>query len=241
MRALIAGVIFCITSSAFAADTLVPVRQVTVTGSADRKVTPDVAHVNVTINGNNLKVEAAKAEHDKKLQNVIAIAKAEGIDEAHIKTQNSSIQPQYTYENNKRIFKGYSVQTSLDIKVKKIESLGALLDKLTSAKIESSAPEWQNLLSVSYSIDSPDKIRDEMLAEAIKNARSKAEKMAAAAGTSIGRVLTMNEGNTPSFEMRPMPMMARASMDGVSAKSAVTPPPGEQEVNASVSVTFELN
>ncbi len=229
--------------SAMAAD-LVPQRMVTVNGAAERKIVPDEAHVNVNVSGLDGKLDAAKVQHDKKLKEVIKIAKDNGVDEKQIKTQHSSIQPQYTYENNKRIFKGYQVQTALDITVKDTGKLGELVDKLSSAKLETgNANEWQSMLNVNYSLSNPDKVRDELLADAIKNARAKAENMASAAGASVGNVIAINEGGTPNIVFPPMPMVRAMAMKGgaeMAADVSMAPPAGEQQVNASVTVSFEL-
>lgn len=222
---------------------LTHVRSVTASGTAERKVALDEAHVSVTIGATSMKLAEAKAAHDRKLRDVVAIAKKEEINEAQIKTQSSSTQPQYTWENNKQNFKGYRVATTLGITVKEIGAVGALLEKLSAAGLEQdNKPEWGQLISVSYSISNPDKIRDEMLADAIKNARAKAENMAAAAGASLGNVLQINESGTPQFAPIPMPMMARAMVasDGAMAEKSVAPPVGEQSLNANVTVTFEL-
>lgn len=219
-----------------------PVRSISVSGTAERKIAPDQAHVMVNFGATNLKLEAAKAEHDKKLKQVMDITKKVGIEDAQVKTQNSSIQPQYTWENNKQNFKGYRVQTMLDITLKKAEMVGDLVEKLSSAGLENgSGQEWGNLINVNYAIGNPDKIRDEMLADAIKNARAKAENMATAAGGTVGDVIQINEGDAPQLIFPPRPMMAMAaSLGGGAADKAVSPPVGEQEVNANVTVIFEL-
>lgn len=225
------------------ADELKPVRSITVTGQAERKVVPDEAHINFNVSAMNAKLAAAKSEHDDKLRKVIDIAKSAGIEEAQIKTDSATIQPQYNYENNKQVFKGYRVATSLDITVKKTESVGTLMEKLTNAGLENKTDnEWMGLMSVNYTISNPNKIRDEMASDAIKNARAKAEQMAAAAGASLGQVYQVNEGNAPSFNYpRPMPMMAMARSNEIAPPAIpVVPPAGEQEVNASVTVTYEL-
>lgn len=229
--------------SAMAAD-LVPQRMITVNGMAERKIVPDEAHVNVNVSGLDAKLDTAKAQHDKKLKDVIAIAKANGVDEKQIKTQNSSIQPQYTYENNKRNFKGYQVQTALDITVKDTAKLGDIVEKLSAAKLETGGSEWQNVLNVTYTLSNPDKVRDELLADAIKNARAKAERMAGAADASIGKVIAINEAGTPSMVFPPMPMVRAMAMKGgaeMASDAAMAPPAGEQQVNANVTVSFELN
>jgi uncharacterized protein YggE len=217
------------------------VRSVSVSGVAERKVVPDQANVVVTVAATNAKLETAKAEHDKKLRDVMAIAKKVGIEEKHMKTQHSSTQPRYTWENNKQNFKGYQVQTNLEITVKKMESVGGLLEKLSAANLEQGmGQEWGSLIHVAYAISEPEKVRDEMLAEAIKNARKKAENMASAAGASIGSVIQISEGGAPQFHF-PVPMMARGVVDTVgSAAMETAPPAGEQAVNANVTVMFEL-
>lgn len=227
---------------AHAASEMAPVRSITASGTAERKVTPDEAHVSVTVGAMNMKLEAAKAEHDKKLRDVMAIADKAGIDKPQMKMLSSSTQPNYTWENNRQVFKGYRVSTTIDLTLKKPDILGGLLEKLSSAGLESgSAQEWGSMINVSYTLSNPDKLRDEMLADAIKNARAKAENMAAAAGASIGNVIQINESGTPQFP--PLPMMARAvamkAMDGAAAMETA-PPAGEQSVTANVTVVFEL-
>ncbi len=220
------------------------VRSITASGTAERKIAPDEAHVQVNFGATNLKLETAKAEHDKKLRDVMVIAEKAGIDKAQMKTLSSSTQPHYSWENNKQNFKGYRVQTMIDITVKKIDAVGELIEKLSIAGLETGGTqEWGNLLSVNYTISEPEKIRDEMLADAIKNARKKAENMASAAGASIGNVIQINEGGAPQFNF-PQPMlMARGgvmAMDAQAAKMESAPPVGEQSVNANVNVVFEL-
>ena len=244
MRSLIVLAALCFSTSAFAANELSPVRSVTASGMSERKIAPDEAHVQVNFGATNVKLETAKAEHDKKLRDVMDIAQKAGIDKAQMKTLNSSTQPHYTWENSKQNFKGYRVQTMLDITVKKIDAVGGLIEKLSTAGLETGGTqEWGNLLNVSYAISEPDTIRDEMLADAIKNARKKAENMAAAAGASIGAVIQINEGGAPQFNF-PQPMlMARGgvmAMAADAAKMESAPPVGEQAVNANVTVIYEL-
>jgi uncharacterized protein YggE len=241
MRSLVLIAACLVAASAWAQQA--PVRSITATGVAERKITPDEAHVNVNVGVTNPKLELAKTEHDKKLRDVLAIAKANGIEAAQVKTLNSMTQPHYVWENNKQNLKGYRVQTQLDITVKKTETLGDLLQKLNSAGLENGgAQEWGGLINVNYTIANPDKIRDEMLADAVKNARAKAQNMATAAGASVGEAIQINEGNAPQFNFpTPMPMMARAMKASADAAAPeMAPPAGEQTLNANVTVTFEL-
>ena len=219
-------------------------RSITVTGTAERDVVPDEAHIAVHVSALAPKLDVAKADHDGKLARVIDIAKKAGVEDAQVRALNSSIQPQYSVENSKRVFKGYQVQTMLDVTVKKIDTLGGLIEKFAGANLETGGnSDGAGLMSVNYSVGQPDKIRDEILADAIRNAHSKAESMAAVTGSKLGTVISINENNAPSFAFaQPMPMMRGMAATAVApvTEQSIAPPPGEQQVNANVTVTFEL-
>lgn len=248
-KLILALTVTLLSTSALAQQTFVPIRSITVTGMAERKVVPSEAHIQVNLNSMAMKLADAKTAHDKKLKKLMGIVKAEGIDEKKVRTENSNIQPIYDYRHDAktnqsiRVFKGYRAQTNLDITVADSEKVGSLTDKITTAGFEEGAnTEWGNLLNLDYRIANPEQISDELLAQAIANAREKADRMASAAGASIDRVYQVHENGAPNFNYpRAVPMMAMAKMEGgAAADAAYAPPAGEQNVQATVSVTFEL-
>lgn len=216
-------------------------RIITVTGKAEQSYVPDEAHVVVNLSAMDMKLSEAKAEHDKKLKKLMKIVGKAGIAEQKIKTQSSNIQPIYRYEMKKRIFDGYRVNSSLDVTVGDTLVLGDLLDDITNAGFEEGTDvKWGNLMSMYYTFSDPDKIRDEMLADAIANARKKADFMAEAAGAEISRVYQISEGSMPHFS-RPVPIMAdRMMKSGIAEMASVAPPAGEQELQVNVTVSYEL-
>lgn len=224
---------------------LVPVRSITVSGMAERKVMPDEAHITVNLNAQDKALATACSAHDKKLISLMAMVKKAGIEEKKVSTQSSNIQPVYTYRNDgsgnsKRVFEGYRVQTNIDITVGDTSKLAGLMDAIANGGFEQGAnTEWGNLMSVYYTLSNPDALRDELLAQAITNARAKAEKMADAAGADIGGVYQINENGTPQFQpvMAPRAMVMKAEMAG---DAAMAPPAGEQNVQSNVTVTYEL-
>ena len=229
-------------ASAARAD-MVPIRSITVSGMAERKVAPDEAHIYVTIGATQPKMANAKSTHDTKLKKLYAIADKNGIERKHLSTQSSSVQPHYTYSDNKQIFQGYRVQSTIDMKLADIAKTGEVTEQIMSSGLEEqNQNEYGQLLSTSYTLSNPDKIRDDMLAEALKNARAKADNMAAAVGAEIARVYQINEGDAPSFQPRPMMVMGMKAdaAPGGAAREAIAPPIGEQELRSTVTVIFEL-
>jgi hypothetical protein len=77
-----------------------------------------------------------------------------------------------------------------------------------------------------------------LLAAAIANAKSKAERMASASGDRLGSVWRMREGNTPDFSPRPIPMIGMRA--AVADSAPMAPPAGETALTSTVSVTYEL-
>lgn len=222
---------------------LVPVRSITVSGQAERKVVPDEAHIIVTLGATQVKLADAKNLHDTKLRKLYAITDKNSIPSKNLSTQSSSVQPDYRYDNGKQIFKGYRVSTTVDIKLDEVGKLGSIVEQVMASGLEEqNQQEYGQLLSVNYTLSNPDKLRDELLAEAIRNARLKADRMAVAAGAEIARVYQVSEGDVPNYTPRPIPMMmaAKADFAAGAAREAVAPPVGEQEVRSTVTVTFEL-
>lgn len=231
-----------------------PVRTISVSGQANKKLVPDEAHLRVNLNSMKLKMAEAKSDHDDKLRALLEITKSEGVEERKVRTESSNVQPIYEYVNMpvtammpnpqpKREFRGYRVQTLLDITVVDTSKVGALMEKITEAGFEKDAnTEWGNLLELNYQVSEPEKKRDELLAEAIAAARTKAERMANAAGSRVVGVQSINEGHVSPYNPMPMMMMAKGAMMAEASADAapVAPPSGEQNLQASVSVVFEL-
>lgn len=222
------------------------IRSITVNGMEERKLVPDEAHITVNLNAQDKELAKARAAHQQKLAKLMAIVKKAGIDERKVATQSSNIQPVYSYRNdgngkNQRLFEGYRAQTNLDITVSDTAKLGALMDQIASAGFEQGAnTEWGNLLHVYYTLSQPERLRDEMLVAAIANARAKAERMAQAAGASLGKVYAINESGTPEFRPMMAPMAARAGFADAKLQMEAAPPAGEQQVQSNVTVTYEL-
>lgn len=232
--------IFAIASAARAE--MIPVRSITVTGKAERKVIPDEAHVIVTIGATDMKMAVVKARHDAKLKKLFAIADKNRIERKHLTTQSSSVQPYYVWENNKQEFRGYRMQSSIDVKVADITKTADVVEQLMASGLEeNNQQEYGQLINTSYTLSNPDKLREEMLGNAIRNARTKADYMAEAAGARIAGVYQINESEVPNYQPQPMLMMAKAAMaEGAAGDQAVAPPTGEQDLRSSVTVIFEL-
>ena len=154
-----------------------------------------------------------------------------GLDEHDIQTVNFSINPQQKYDRNSGTSTviGYKVFNTVRIKVRKIEDLSDILDKVV--KLGSN-----QVNGIEFSVGDKTALLDEARRRAIAEARRRAELYADAANVKLGGVISITEqgAHRPS----PRPVMARTMR--ASADSAPPIQPGTQKWSVTVNVSFAL-
>lgn len=193
--------------------------------------TPDIATISAGVVTQAPDAASAMRENAARMDKVIAALKRAGIADRDLKTSNISLQPQYRYANNEPpVITGYQASNNVTVRFRDIGKSGSVLDALV-------ATGANQINGPDLGVDNPDAAMDEARADAIAKARARAELYAKATGLKVKRILSISEG---SFEMpRPMPIMMRAQ--GMMAEAADTKIlPGEQSLNVTVSVRFEL-
>jgi hypothetical protein len=213
-------------------------KTLSVTGSATTSIDPDLLNVQF---GVEVQKETAKEAFDanSQLMNAIVNAiKSVGITEDEISTTQLTIYPVYESYQEKEtgIYKqklvGYSVSNIIRVETKKLG--------LASDIIDSAVQAGANRVDSVYFTLSPQRqmqVSDDLLAEAIKNAKSKAEKALAPLDYQIIGIkhLSLSEFGYPP----PMPYYKTAMYDGAMAESARAPVfSSDQDVSTSASVVF---
>jgi len=216
---------------AFAADTQAP-RTITVTGQGEAKAAPDEAQISTGVVTQAQTAAAALAANTRAMTQVFATLKGIGIPDKAIRTSEFSVSPQYTaYHagNGSETQKvtGYQVTNSVSVTIDDLSKLGPALDALVSSGSNS-------LGSIEFDIRDPKPLMTAAREAAMKDAVSRAQTYAGAGGFHLGPILAVNEGGYEA----PRPVFV---MEKIAAPAA--PPPmaaGEQNVSASVSVTFQI-
>ena len=133
---------------------------------------------------------------------MLAAIKESGIADRDIQTSRLSLQPQY--DPNKsgaaRLI-GFQVNNQVTVKIRDIGKLPAVLDRAIAAGAN-------EMSGIEFVVSEQSKLLDKARAEAIADARRKAELYANAAGMKVGRVVAISEeGAVPP--PRPYPGDAR--------------------------------
>ena len=200
---------------------------ITVTGTGSVTRVPDVARVSVGVSVTKASVKGARDSAGKSMQAVIAAIKAMGIDEKDIKTISIDLSPEYSNSSTPKIV-GYRMSQQLQITVRDLDKAGDVVDTATAKGATEVNGLW-------FEVDDPASSMDEARAAAITQARTSAQKMAAAAGVSLGGGVSISE----SVASVPGPYYYGAAAFDAAALTPVER--GTQDVQATVTVIFEID
>ncbi len=213
-----------------------PVRTITVVGTGKASGAPDVAHVNVGVETLGPSLQQVVDDNKTKMTALLAALKAQGIADKDIRTSNYSVYvespqpPQPAVEGTAR--RGpvtYHVSNQVDVTVRDITKLGDVLDKAVAAGAN-------NVYGVNFSVDDPTKLQGMARANAIADAKARAQDLAGLTGVTLGDVISVSE-----VISSPGPVFAGAVE--ARAYSAAAPVPiqtGELEVSMNVQVTYAI-
>lgn len=190
---------------------------------------PDLATIRAGVVTQGTTAQAALSENATRMDRVIAALKRAGVADRDLQTATIQLNPQYRYgENVPPAITGYQATNTVSVRFRDVAKSGAILDALVR--------EGANQIDgPNLALEAMDTAMDEARTDAIRRARARAELYAKAAGLRVERILVIAEGAT-ALPPQPMPqMMMRAEM----AKDSQVLP-GEQEINATVTVRFLL-
>jgi len=201
---------------------------ISATGEVSR--VPDVAVISAGVVTRSATAVAALAENATRMERVRAALKRAGIADRDIQTSTVSLNPDYRYaENQPPQLTGYSATNTVNVRFRDIKATGKILDALVA--------EGANQINgPSLTIDKPEAALDEARTRAIANGRARAELYARSLGMRVVRLLSVSE--TGGYGGGPVPMMARGAIAQMDAKTEVVP--GEQQLQVSVNMSFEL-
>ena len=205
-------------------------RYITVTGVGTISVVPDAVRFNATVSSLASTNAAALSSASKSAAAVRAALKEKGIALKDIRSANISVYPEYnwTQEAGTKIT-GYRASQSFDVLVRKASNAGTIIEAVVTA-----GGDNVQLGGVIPTTLNPAIATEEARAAAVANAKSKASSYAKLLGTSIGKVLSLEEQSSPIYSS-PFPM-AKAEAD-----SAVQIDLGEQDVTVTITVRWALN
>ena len=202
----------------------------TMNGVGSAQIAPDMAEVTLGVVTEAKDAARAHADNAAQAARVQNAVKALGIAERDIQTTRYDFSPVYDVRDNGRsVTTGYTVTNAVVVRVRDLNNVGKVID----AALANGA---NRVDSLEFSASDTNEAKNTALADAARDARSKADAVARALGVRVVRVLTVHadaQSYTPRNFM-PM-MMAKEAYDAGTPISA-----GELSVKASVNVTYVI-
>ena len=209
------------------------VRTLSVSGSGEALLAPDIAYIYVGVHTENSTAATAVEENTSQTQELVKAIRDFGIDEKDIRTTNFSIYPMDRFDPATGLPSGekvYAVDNTVYVTVRDLTKLGDLLDTAVQAGAN-------NINSVQFDVAEKDEALKQARADAVKDAESQAQSLAQAAGLSLGEIqsISFNESSPyPIFD-------GKGGGGAIAAEQAAVPiQPGQLTFTVYVNVTYAL-
>jgi uncharacterized protein YggE len=205
---------------------------ISVSGHGSVNIPPDTASVNIGVDVIKPTLDEAQEQATAQATAVIEALRAAGIAAEDIQTDYFSVNILRDYSENAdpTLITGFEIINQLRVEVRDTSTLGEILDAAVNAGANS-------IYGVTFYVDDQTAAASEARVEAVADARVKAEELAAAAGMTLGPVISISEGAAPLID--PVYGMARGGGQGA-MEAAVPVEPGSTTVAVDVLMTFEL-
>ena len=166
-----------------------------------------------------------------RMERVLAALKRAGVADRDIQTSNVSLNPEYRYpENQSPQLVGYTASNSVTVRFRDIRKLGQ--DPRCAGRRGCEPDQRPNL-----SIDKPEAALDEARAQGRSRPAARAPSfMPARSGMRVARIVSVSESGGNVVRRRRW----RRRMVAVQRRPATKIEPGEQKLQVSLAMTFEL-
>jgi len=205
---------------------------IVVTGLGEAYGEPDVANVSLGVSITNADVGQAVSQANQTMADITKALGEVGIDPKDIQTTNYNVWPQTKTDPQTGESTGttiYHVDSSLQVKVRKIDQAGQVIQKGLDAGANS-------VNGLSFGINDPKPLESQARTAAIDDARQRAGELADALGVKLGDPIQVSESSSGGPVTRGLSAEAAQGLGG----GAVPISTGQLSVSVQVNVTFQL-
>ncbi|MBI2054446.1 MAG: SIMPL domain-containing protein [Candidatus Staskawiczbacteria bacterium] len=204
-------------------------QDIVITGEGKAYAKPDVAIAKLGVKTEAVKSGDAVNKNNEAMNKIIQAVKDLGVEEKDIQTTAYNLTPVYDYTEMGRIFKGYSLEQQVAVKIRNFEKIGDVLDG-------ASKNGANTIGDLQFTIDDPETARAEARKKAVDQAKAKAQSLADDAGLRIVKLVNISEGYNdvpPIYGYGGGVMMEKAS-------AIPQIESGQLEITASVYLTYRV-
>jgi uncharacterized protein YggE len=209
-----------------------PLRTITVSGTGNVNLVPDLAYVNIGVHNQNSDVAKAIEENNAQTNKVKDVLMKNGVSEKDIQTSNFSVYTNQQYDNSGAPLEmSYSVDNTLNITVRELSKLGKLIGETTRSGAN-------NIYGIQFDVADKNKGLSEARKLAYEDARNQASEMAGILGVQLGNVqeAKIMIGNAP----QPMGYVMGGAGNPEAAKSNVPISAGQLVITVNIDMVYAI-
>ena len=205
---------------------------VNVTGVAKVDVKPDTAYVTLGVSTTEVTVQSALDKNSASVVKVIDAIKKLGVKDEDIQTSNFWVNPRYDYNKQPAVQTGYTAANDVTVKITPEKVFQVILAGATNGA--------NNFYNFILKVSNEEDIKITLMAQAIDDAKKKAEAIAKGANKTLGDFKVISYDYVPLAQNSSM-LQSRAAY-GMGGGEGYAPPvsTGLNEISVNVYVTFEL-
>jgi len=201
---------------------------ISVTGEASISVPPDTVEIDAGLTTEAKNARDAMEANNAAMGKVLLALKSAGIAEKDFQTSRLSLTPQMvqrTPNSQAQQITGYVARNRVAIRLRDVTKVANIIDTLVNAGVN-------DMGGISFSVSNASKLLDDARAEAIADAKRKAEIYAKAANVTLGSAISISEeGGAPA-------PVYRSKFAAAPASAPIAQ--GEETLHIAVSVSYEI-
>lgn len=206
-------------------------RELSLEATGHAYVTPDTARLSFGVTERGADSKAIVESNNEKMNAIIALLKAEGVESKDIQTTSYVLNPYYNWSETQGSYQdGFEVSQTLTVEIKDLSKVGLIMQKATDAGAT-------NLGSVEFMVEDEEAAKSLARQDAIDMLKEKRKEIMKATGLRLGRVVNYYEYSDPYAYGKggTTYMEGAADMNGVANIQ-----PGESEIQLSVTMTYQV-
>jgi uncharacterized protein len=168
--------------------------KVQVTGQAAMKVVPDMVELSLKAANVRPAMKDAVLETQSAINQILLICHKYMKDPEDIKVSSVATDKDYDYTGNRQVFKGYSAQQVLEVRLKDISQIEKFTEELLATKITS-------IENIRYDHSKADSLQRAVNLMALKDAKKTAEKMCEQMNVQLGKIAYLSNYSPGGVQM----------------------------------------
>lgn len=212
---------------------------------SEKNIDPNIMNINLQIWAKAATASQAQEMSNKHVKRIKELIEKFKVKKDDVQTDYYSVTPEYAYEHKTGIsrIQGYSAVHSMTVTFKNLDQAGQFIDQAARGDKNDKEKSGITIGNISWDSDKKGEAEEECITKAVKQARSRADDLAKAAGVKIkGVYMITNQQVYVNYESAPRAEARSSKMSMMAADAESASPtelsPGKIKIRADVSIDY---